>query len=208
MKRIFAILLLFLSVGINSYSETCKKCHGTGKITIFSGKVGNYNLDPIYRECPICHKTVDATLPHKHDCSQCGGKGWVDGTNLSSSSSGGTSGTYDDNLTVAERDYVNTLAREMMAPNIKTVECSICHGTGACQSCQGQGYITVMGRYIVCPLCHGWHPEKGCNRCHGLGKETIKVKKTQAEVDEISRKIRQVHQGAIDRAIEQATKYR
>lgn len=204
MRRTFVIFLLLLSFSINSYSETCRKCHGTGNITIFSGKTGNYGLDPIYRKCPICHKTVDATLSHKHDCPQCGRKGWVNSSKPSSSSSSSTGGTYNDNLTIAERNYVNALIREMVAPNIKTIECSTCHGTGICQSCQGRGYITVIGRNIVCPLCNGWHPEKGCSQCHGFGNVTIKEKKTQTEIDEINNKIRKIHQDAIDRAIKQA----
>jgi molecular chaperone DnaJ len=70
----------------------------------------------------------------------------------------------------------------------KLASCHDCHGTGAapgtapetCRTCQGRGQvIQSRGLFTIsttCPHCGGSGQQisKPCNRCHGLGKETVK----------------------------------
>lgn len=48
-------------------------------------------------------------------------------------------------------------------------ECSSCHGTGICQTCNGKGWYSGFGgSTVTCPNCHS--SQRGrCGRCAGRG---------------------------------------
>lgn len=95
-----------------------------------------------FADWPDTHKVAD--LPHAahyyENCGNCAGHGVVNCANLT-------------------------------CRNGKT-GCHHCRetGTGSCQSCQGQGSISVQGKTHYCTLCNGSGRFGGCIPCFSTGK--------------------------------------
>ncbi len=96
------------------------------------------------------------------------------------------------NLNLSFREAAKGLQKELQIP--RTIECSLCHGSGAaegaqpetCSRCNGSGQIRqnagIFQMSSTCPQCagHGKVITKPCPKCHGTGTEeemrTLEVK--------------------------------
>ena len=56
-------------------------------------------------------------------------------------------------------------------PHQETKDCSLCHGSGKCSTCNGKHtyYNGLTGKYLECPNCK---PNGACSSCGGSGKKT------------------------------------
>jgi len=96
------------------------------------------------------------------------------------------------NLAISLEEAVAGSTQKIRVPT--SVECDICHGSGAkpgtskktCPTCRGQGVVRIQQGFFsvqqTCPHCHGTGEiiETPCGKCHGTGRveeqKTLSVK--------------------------------
>lgn len=163
-KFIPFLLLLMLIIGGCTKKTTCPLCNGTN---VVYGN-GQSLKCPICKDGKVTEKTLKEVTKRDLPCGFCGGTGFTWGGMCSHCMGSGKTSFLDSN-----RDLFGQKPSSSHSPNPfggrDFSKCPICHGTGKCDACAGNGWVLINGSLIGCSICHG---SGRCQSCYGSGEFT------------------------------------
>lgn len=126
-----------------------------------------------YKQCIYCYGTGKVqqkirAIKYYVDCRNCGGVGYV--KDFTATQYGPTTTTNENKHSTNDKSSGGGYVEPEYETRQEWVDCYLCHGTGRCASCNGDGWAISTrsdGSYnstYKCPVCH----ESGtCQACYG-----------------------------------------